>query len=310
MVGAWRGAVAGAGAPCVAHPLLFAAPGAHGRARLPPPPAPPHARALPPGPCLPSPQVENFKSYRGQQHVGPFRSFTAIVGPNGSGKSNLMDAISFVLGVRTSQLRGSLRELLYANSEAGSEEERPRRGYVRLVYRTDEGQEVAFSRHIQPAGASAGAAEQAYQSVYRINERHVSWEAYSQRLATFGIRVKVRNFLVFQVSRARAAEGVGRVQGRGKAARAASEGPPRSRSRDPPGTSCPPRPSSTTTTTRCRQSAAARGRPHLPARTCLPLAPPPARASPAQTKNLGIPPHFGPHFRATSRPWPPSPRRA
>lgn len=38
-----------------------------------------------------------------------------------------------------------------------------------------------------------------YQSVYRINDRHVSWDAYCQRLGTFGIRVKVRNFLVFQV---------------------------------------------------------------------------------------------------------------
>ena len=28
------------------------------------------------------------------------------MGPNGAGKSNLMDAISFVLGVRTMQLRG------------------------------------------------------------------------------------------------------------------------------------------------------------------------------------------------------------
>lgn len=43
-------------------------------------------------------EVENFKSYRGKQLIGPFKKFTAIIGPNGSGKSNLMDAISFVLG--------------------------------------------------------------------------------------------------------------------------------------------------------------------------------------------------------------------
>jgi len=35
------------------------------------------------------------------QVIGPFRDFTAIIGPNGSGKSNLMDAISFVLGVQS-----------------------------------------------------------------------------------------------------------------------------------------------------------------------------------------------------------------
>ena len=51
--------------------------------------------------------VENFKSYKGRQIIGPFKSFTAVIGPNGSGKSNLMDAISFVLGIRTQQLRGS-----------------------------------------------------------------------------------------------------------------------------------------------------------------------------------------------------------
>lgn len=36
------------------------------------------------------------------------------MGPNGSGKSNLMDAISFVLGVKSAQLRSSqLRDLIY-----------------------------------------------------------------------------------------------------------------------------------------------------------------------------------------------------
>jgi len=36
------------------------------------------------------------------------------MGPNGAGKSNLMDAISFVLGVKTAQLRSSqLKDLVY-----------------------------------------------------------------------------------------------------------------------------------------------------------------------------------------------------
>lgn len=29
--------------------------------------------------------VENFKSWRGRQVIGPFRRFTCIIGPNGSG---------------------------------------------------------------------------------------------------------------------------------------------------------------------------------------------------------------------------------
>ena len=50
-------------------------------------------------------ELENFKSYKGNIKIGPFKSFTAIIGPNGSGKSNLMDAISFVLGESTKNLR-------------------------------------------------------------------------------------------------------------------------------------------------------------------------------------------------------------
>lgn len=45
---------------------------------------------------------------------GPFHSFTAVIGPNGAGKSNLMDAISFVLGVRSVSLRSTaLKDLIY-----------------------------------------------------------------------------------------------------------------------------------------------------------------------------------------------------
>jgi structural maintenance of chromosome 1 len=50
-------------------------------------------------------ELDNFKSYKGSVRIGPFKSFTAIIGPNGSGKSNLMDAISFVLGETTKNLR-------------------------------------------------------------------------------------------------------------------------------------------------------------------------------------------------------------
>jgi chromosome segregation ATPase len=53
-------------------------------------------------------ELENFKSYGGH-HVIPFgdSKLTCIVGPNGSGKSNVMDALSFVLGVSSQQLRSS-----------------------------------------------------------------------------------------------------------------------------------------------------------------------------------------------------------
>ena len=30
-------------------------------------------------------ELENFKSYKGHQVIGPFKQFTAIIGPNGAG---------------------------------------------------------------------------------------------------------------------------------------------------------------------------------------------------------------------------------
>ncbi|BDA42403.1 Structural maintenance of chromosomes protein 1A [Coccomyxa sp. Obi] len=140
-------------------------------------------------------EVENFKSYRGRQVIGPFYDFTAVVGANGSGKSNLMDAISFVLGVKTAHLRGSLKELLYLNSEGRDEQDRPRRGFVKLVFQTAEGEEVHFMRAIVPSSSNADAS---YQSQYKINDRNASWEAYDNKLKSFGILVQARNFLVFQ----------------------------------------------------------------------------------------------------------------
>ena len=59
-------------------------------------------------------ELENFKSYLGIQIIGPFENFSAIVGPNGAGKSNMMDAISFVLGVQSKHLRSThLKELIF-----------------------------------------------------------------------------------------------------------------------------------------------------------------------------------------------------
>ena len=71
---------------------------------------------------------------RGHQTIGPFTNFTSVIGPNGAGKSNLMDAISFVLGVKSAQLRSSqLKDLVYrgrrlARSEEGEDEEQEDEG--------------------------------------------------------------------------------------------------------------------------------------------------------------------------------------
>ncbi|XP_065873232.1 structural maintenance of chromosomes protein 1 [Euphorbia lathyris] len=133
-------------------------------------------------------EMENFKSYKGLQTIGPFKDFTAIIGPNGAGKSNLMDAISFVLGVRTGQLRGAqLKDLIYAYDDR-EKEQKGRRAFVRLVYLLANESELQFTRTITSAGSSE----------YRIDGKVVNWDEYNGRLRSLGILVKARNFLVFQ----------------------------------------------------------------------------------------------------------------
>ncbi|KAJ4840549.1 Structural maintenance of chromosomes protein 1 [Turnera subulata] len=135
-------------------------------------------------------EMENFKSYKGEQIIGPFKDFTAIIGPNGAGKSNLMDAISFVLGVRTGHLRGTqLKDLIYATTtDSREKEQKGRRAYVRLVYLLANRSELKFTRSISSTGGSE----------YRIDDRVVNWDEYNERLRSLGILVKARNFLVFQ----------------------------------------------------------------------------------------------------------------
>ncbi len=81
-------------------------------------------------------ELENFKSYYGKHVIGPFADFTAIIGPNGSGKSNMMDAISFVLGIQSKHLRSSqLKELIFRRDAAAIPS---RKAVVTLVYQVSE----------------------------------------------------------------------------------------------------------------------------------------------------------------------------
>ena len=145
------------------------------------------ARAFPDRIPRPRPLFSRDRSYKGHQVIGPFKQFTSIIGPNGSGKSNLMDAISFVLGVQSAQLRGAaLRDLVYSFDLADKEERRT--AYVKLVYEAEDGVETVFSRHITAAGTGE----------YRVDGHACPAEAYNERLKSHGILVKARNFLVFQ----------------------------------------------------------------------------------------------------------------
>ncbi|KAH8740932.1 hypothetical protein FG386_002478 [Cryptosporidium ryanae] len=163
--------------------------------------------------------IDNFKSYKGKHIIGPFsENLTCIVGPNGSGKSNLMDALSFALGLSSNDMRSTnLKELIYrpeqedstqisndksqnssnmdivncSNSNIQTEDSSKieRNAEVSILFVPyDSDIEVKFCRRILSSGTSR----------YMINEDVVSQDAYFKRLADFNVLIKARNFLVFQ----------------------------------------------------------------------------------------------------------------
>ncbi|KAF3062027.1 Structural maintenance of chromosomes protein 1 [Daldinia childiae] len=165
-------------------------------------------------------ELFNFKSYKGH-HTLLFGDsyFTSIIGPNGSGKSNSMDAISFVLGIKSSHLRSAhLKDLVYRgrvlktskiNDDGsaaepttnghtnghvnGDDNDKPNRSdpktaWVMAVYEDDAGDEQRWKRSITNQGSSE----------YRINDRVVTAQQYNEALEAENILIKARNFLVFQ----------------------------------------------------------------------------------------------------------------
>jgi structural maintenance of chromosome 1 len=134
-----------------------------------------------------------------------------------------MDAISFVLGIKSSHLRSThLRDLVYrgrvlrhstinddgsatklglnghADGEDGSdidesqdtqrERNDPKSAWVMAVYEDDAGDEQQWKRSITNQGVSE----------YRINNRVVTAQQYNEALEAENILIKARNFLVFQ----------------------------------------------------------------------------------------------------------------
>ncbi|NWV07543.1 SMC4 protein, partial [Ptilonorhynchus violaceus] len=85
-----------------------------------PPPPPPAMTSEPGAPRLMITHIvnHNFKSYAGEQTLGPFhKRFSCIIGPNGSGKSNIIDSLLFVFGYRAQKIRSKKLSVLIHNSD-------------------------------------------------------------------------------------------------------------------------------------------------------------------------------------------------
>lgn len=119
-----------------------------------------------------------------------------------------MDAISFVLGVKSAQLRSSqLKDLIFRGRkmgrtdvddeqeptpEASDDEDRGEgtatKASVTAIYEDGKGYEHRFQRTITLSGNSE----------YRYNGRTIQYSQYNSKLEQFNILVKAKNFLVFQ----------------------------------------------------------------------------------------------------------------
>ncbi|GAA5960068.1 hypothetical protein JCM3765_006153 [Sporobolomyces pararoseus] len=179
-------------------------------------------------------EVYNFKSYRGRQTIGPFHGFSAVIGPNGAGKSNLMDAISFVLGVRSASLRSTaLKDLVY---RSGRKKRKDKKGKGKAVEGEEDEEEDEDEGESEEDGDGTEQDDQEEEeeeegvdgertawvmavyvdqkeqkewrfqrsistsgtSEYRLNGKTVTHKKYDEQLQRFNILVKAKNFLVFQ----------------------------------------------------------------------------------------------------------------
>lgn len=113
--------------------------------------------------------MQGFKSFANRT-VLPFPTgFNAICGPNGSGKSNVLDAIVFVLGIRSAKAirAGKLEDLVF---KGGAKREGSKYAAVSLyIDNTDssipgEPAEVKVTRKVNASGVS----------VYKINDETVN----------------------------------------------------------------------------------------------------------------------------------------
>jgi chromosome segregation protein len=124
-------------------------------------------------------EMENFKSFGHKLTVPFYPGFTAITGPNGSGKSNIVDAILFVLGPKSSKVMraGRLTDLIF---NGGKNRKNPSK-YCKVSLVFDNSQrkmpitadEVVLTRMIKRAPLKDNPDN--YYSYFYINNRAASY---------------------------------------------------------------------------------------------------------------------------------------
>ncbi|KAL6551563.1 Structural maintenance of chromosomes protein 4 [Orobanche gracilis] len=141
--------------------------------------------------------MKNFKSYAGEQRVGPFhKSFSAVVGPNGSGKSNVIDAMLFVFGKRAKQMRlNKVSELIHNSTNHQNLDSAGVSVYFKEIMDLDDG-----AYEVLP-GSDFVITRVAFRdnsSKYYINDRASNFTEVTKLLRGKGVDLDNNRFLILQ----------------------------------------------------------------------------------------------------------------
>lgn len=145
--------------------------------------------------------LENFKSYAGERVIGPFhKCFTSVVGPNGSGKSNVIDALLFVFGKRTKQLRlNKVSELIHVSSSFPSLEYA--RVSIHFDYIIDEDIDMdpkLLEYKVRESIVISRTAFRDNTSKYTVNGKATSFSTIAKMLKDYSIDLDNNRFLILQ----------------------------------------------------------------------------------------------------------------
>ncbi|GMH39534.1 hypothetical protein BSKO_07432 [Bryopsis sp. KO-2023] len=142
-------------------------------------------------------ELENFKSYAGVVHVGPFhKKCSCVVGPNGSGKSNIIDAMMFVFGKKATKLR-----LKKVSGIIHKSAKHPNFQYARVTVHfqeildeeSDNGDPIPGSEFSITRSATSE-----NKSEYFINADKASFKDVAEVMLQKGIDLKHNRFLILQ----------------------------------------------------------------------------------------------------------------
>ncbi|CDP02233.1 unnamed protein product [Coffea canephora] len=141
--------------------------------------------------------MRDFKSYAGEQRVGPFhKSFSAVVGPNGSGKSNVIDAMLFVFGKRAKQMRlNKVSELIHNSTNHQNLDSAGVSVHFQEIIDLDDGTYEAVP------GSDFVITRVAFRdnsSKYYINDRGSNFTEVTKKLKGKGVDLDNNRFLILQ----------------------------------------------------------------------------------------------------------------